>query len=153
MGKKILWGLLIIMAAIQLYRPTRNISEVPSPNDIRVHYSVPGNVQSILKKACYDCHSNNTHYPWYANIQPVAMWLAHHIDEGKAELNFSEFAVYPPKKADHKLEELVEMVEEQEMPLRSYTLIHKEAVLTQSEVETLVTWAKELRNTIQPQQQ
>lgn len=150
MAKKILYGLLIVLVVIQFIRPGRNISEVPSANDIRVHYSVPAEVESILKRACFDCHSNNTYYPWYTNIQPVGWWLQNHINEGKGELNFSEFAAYSPKKADHKLEEVVEMVEEKEMPLKSYTWVHRDAVLNAQEIETLVNWANGLRATIQP---
>lgn len=148
MAKKILLGLLIILVVIQFIRPTPNTSDIPSENDIRVHYSVPSNVLSILKRACFDCHSNNTNYPWYSYIQPVAWWLDHHIQEGKEELNFSEFASYSPKKADHKLEEMIEMVEDEEMPLESYTYVHKDATLSDSEKELLINWAKELRNTI-----
>lgn len=150
MVKKILYGLLAVLIIIQFIRPERNISELPSENDIRVQYPLPANVQSILKRACYDCHSNNTSYPWYTNIQPVGWFLQNHVNEGKEELNFSEFATYSAKKADHKLDEVIEMVEEKEMPLESYTLIHKEAILTAEETETLINWAKDLRKTIYP---
>ncbi len=150
MVKKIGYGLLAVLIIIQFFRPERNISEIPSENDIRVQHPLPGNVERILKRACYDCHSNNTNYPWYANIQPIGWWLQDHVDEGKRELNFSEFATYSAKKADHKLDEVIELVEEKEMPLESYTLIHKEAVLTADETETLINWAKELRKTIYP---
>jgi len=150
MLKKIGYGLLAVLIVIQFIRPERNISEMPSENDIRVHHPLPGNVESILKRACYDCHSNNTNYPWYTNIQPIGWWMQDHVNEGKRELNFSEFATYSPKKADHKLDEVIELVEEKEMPLESYTLIHKDAVLTADETETLINWAKELRKTIYP---
>lgn len=149
MGKKILYGLLAVLVIMQFIRPERNVSEIPSANDIRVQYPMPANVESILKRACYDCHSNNTSYPWYTNIQPLGWWLQHHVDEGKAELDFSEFATYSPKKADHKLEEVVEMVEEKEMPLESYTWIHKDAVLSTEEIEIVTQWANELRSVIQ----
>lgn len=150
MAKKILLGVLVVLVVMQFIRPEKNESDVPSANDIRVHHAVPDNVLSILKRACYDCHSNNTNYPWYANIQPIGWWLANHIEEGKEELNFSEFAAYSAKKADHKLEELAEMVEDREMPLESYTLIHKEAVLSSEEAETLINWANDVRKTIKP---
>lgn len=149
MGKKILYGLLAVLVIMQFIRPERNVSEIPSANDIRVQYPMPANVESILKRACYDCHSNNTNYPWYTNIQPIGWWMQHHVDEGKAELDFSEFATYSPKKADHKLEEVVEMVEEKEMPLESYTWIHKDAVLSAEEIEIVTQWANELRSVIQ----
>jgi hypothetical protein len=89
--KKILLAALIVFIAIQFIRPARNECGQPSPTDISKIDSVPGNVQTILKTYCYDCHSNHTNYPWYSNIQPAGWWLASHIKEGKAELNFSEF--------------------------------------------------------------
>lgn len=150
MVKKIFTGLLIVLIVMQFIRPDKNVSEIPSPNDIRVYHAVPDNVLSILKRACYDCHSNNTSYPWYAEIQPVGWWLADHVKEGKSELNFSEFGTYSVKKADHKLEEVVEMVEDKEMPLESYTFIHKDAVLSKEESELLINWANNLRATIKP---
>lgn len=146
MVKKILVGLLVILVVIQFIRPEKNISEVPGENDIRVKHHVPATVMSVMKRACYDCHSNNTDYPWYAHIQPLGWWLNHHIEEGKEHLDFSEFATYSNKKAAHKLEEVVEMVEEGEMPLESYTLIHKDAVLNERERELLIDWANEVRS-------
>lgn len=150
MAKKIFIGLVVVLLIIQLIRPEKNISEIPSPNDIRVHHAVPNNVLSILKRSCFDCHSNNTHYPWYAEIQPVGWWLADHIEEGKEELDFSEFGSYSAKKADHKLEEVVEMIEEKEMPLESYTRIHKDAILSKDDAELVINWANKLRATIKP---
>lgn len=141
MFKKILIGLLFVLIFLQFIRPERNISEGKSANHISNKYAVPENVDAILKKACNDCHSNNTVYPWYANVQPVGMWLADHVKEGKGELNFDEFLTYSPKKAHHKLEECIEMVKEGEMPLNSYTWIHKDANLTQDEKVAITDWA------------
>src|SRR4051812_1459572 len=92
--KRILLLLSVVFVIIQFFHPAKNQSEVISINDITKVYPVPGEVQKILKTSCYDCHSNNSIYPWYAKIQPVSWWLNHHIDEGKHELNFSEFATY-----------------------------------------------------------
>src|SRR5213592_2028705 len=99
MLSKILLVLLLLLIVIQFVRPEKNQSTGVSANDITTKYAVPTAVQSVLKRACFDCHSNNTTYPWYDNIQPVAWWLNHHIEEGKDELNFSEFTTYSPKKA------------------------------------------------------
>ena len=148
MRRKILLGLLLVLVAIQFVRPAKNQSTGISTNDISKAYDVPENVNDILKKACNDCHSNNTVYPWYSNIQPVAWWLDHHIDDGKKELNFSEFTSYSPKKQHHKLEEVIEMVKEGEMPLNSYTWMHKNAKLTDAEKLTVSEWADNLRNEI-----
>ncbi len=141
MIKKILLILLVALLVLQFIRPTRNQSEGRSENHIANKYSIPANVSGILEKACYDCHSNNTVYPWYTNIQPVGLWLQNHVKEGKAELNFSEFLAYSPKKARHKMDEVIEMVKEGEMPLNSYTLIHKNADLSTEEKTALTDWA------------
>lgn len=153
MFKKILIVLLILLVAIQFIRPERNQSNAQSANDITSHYEVPANVQLVLQKACYDCHSNNTTYPWYANIQPVGLWLQNHINEGKEHLNFSEFASYNKKKQAHKLEEVVETVEKDEMPLSSYTKIHHGAKLSKEDKDVLLTWSKSLQQQIAEQQQ
>lgn len=149
MFKKILTLLLVALVVIQFIRPAKNESAEMSANDIEKHYAVPENVKGILKKACRDCHSNNTEYPWYSNIQPVAWWLNGHIVDGKKHFNLSEFASYPPKKADHKLEELIESQEDHWMPLESYTIVHKEAILTQTETQEVIAWANALRKEIQ----
>jgi hypothetical protein len=141
MIRKILLVLLVALLLIQFIRPTRNISEGKSDNHLTNKYTVPANVSGVLEKACYDCHSNNTVYPWYTNIQPVGLWLQNHVNEGKKELNFSEFLAYSPKKARHKMDEVIEMVKEGEMPLKSYTLIHKNADLSSEEKTALTDWA------------
>src|ERR1700749_4414155 len=119
MKKKILIVVIILLAAIQFIRPARNLSATVSSNDISKFYHVPANVSDILQRSCNDCHSNNTVYPWYSNIQPVGWWLQNHINEGKKELNLSEFGAYTPKRQDHKMEEFIEMVEKDEMPLNT----------------------------------
>ena len=96
-------------------------------------------VAAVLKTNCYDCHSNHTQYPWYAQIAPVSFWLDEHIEEGKEHFNVSDWSSYSDKKKDHKLEELVEEVEEDEMPLDSYTWIHGN--LSPDQKELLIAWA------------
>lgn len=142
-------GLLLLLVVAQFIRPEKNTAQLASENDIRVHYNVPGNVLSVLKRACYDCHSNNSSYPWYTNIQPLGWWIQRHIDEGKEHFNFSEFASYSIKKAAHKMEEVAEEVEEGEMPLTNYTWMHAEAKLTDSEKELIVSWAKNLQQQLE----
>ena len=111
-------------------------------------YKPSDEIASKIKASCYDCHSNVSEYPWYSNIQPVGWFLKHHIDDGKKHLNFSEFGTYSPKKQAHKLEESYELIEKGEMPLSSYTLIHKDAVLTEAEQATLIAYFKEIENSI-----
>lgn len=145
MVKKILLGLAILLLAIQFIRPAKNQAEGVSANDISLVYTtMPKDIQVLLQEKCYDCHSNNTVYPWYSNVQPVAWWLADHVKEGKEHLNFAEFKTYDTKKATHKLEEIVEEVTKGEMPLDSYTLIHRDAVVSSEEQVALRNWIASL---------
>jgi hypothetical protein len=144
--KKIILVLLVVLIIIQFFHPRKNVATVKSPNHISAVYNVPADVNGILDKACNDCHSNNTRYPWYNNIQPVAWWLANHIDEGKRELNFDEFKTYRVGRQYNKLKEVIEQVKEGEMPMTSYTLIHTDAKLTDQEKSSLITWAESIRN-------
>jgi Haem-binding domain len=146
--KRILMALLIIFIAIQFIRPAKNRSEGISANDISTKYPVPDSVQAILKVACYDCHSNNTRYPWYAEIQPVAWWLNNHIKDGKRGLNFSEFTSYRIKKQFHRLDDINKLVKKNEMPLSSYTLIHTDAKLTEGQKLAIAAWATSIRDSI-----
>ncbi|RZJ34788.1 MAG: cytochrome C [Flavobacterium sp.] len=147
--KKILIGLLVVFVLIQFYRPARNeYHGVVPAADISKSYNVPAAQMAVLKTSCYDCHSNNTVYPWYANIQPVRFWLDDHISEGKRELNFSEFGNYPKKKQIRKLKSTVKEIKDGEMPLASYTLIHRDAALTDNEKIALITWAKSLQDSL-----
>ena len=145
MKRKILLTLLAILVIIQFIRPARNLSDQLSTNDLTRHYTVPQDVQEILQRSCNDCHSNNTRYPWYNNIQPVAWWLNHHVDEGKEELNFDEFATYAAARKYDKIKETKKEVDEGEMPIYSYTLVHAEARLTDAEKQALTSWSENIR--------
>ncbi len=144
MVKKILVGLLLLMVVMQLLQPTKNVSEGISTNDISKTYAVPADVQNVFEKKCYDCHSNNTHYPWYIHIQPIGWWMASHIKDAKDHLNFSEFKKYDEKKAHHKLEELSEEITEGSMPLKSYVWLHAEAKVTPEENKKINDWVQSL---------
>ncbi len=146
--KRFLIILLVAFLAIQFFRLQKNIAAVPQVNDITTKYAVPVNVQAVLKTSCYDCHSNNTKYPWYNNIQPVAWFLADHVKEGKKELNFNEFASYRIGKQYRKLETVMNEIEEDEMPIESYTLIHGDAKLSASQKKLVTDWAIAIRDSI-----
>ena len=147
MLKKILIGLGILLIIIQFIRPEKNESN-DLTNDISNKYEVPADVNHLLQVSCNDCHSNKTEYPWYANIQPVAWWLDDHIQDGKKDLNFSDFTKKPLFVQNHKFDEIVEMVEKNEMPLPSYTNfgLHPEADLSEAQRKTLIDWAKAQMN-------
>ncbi len=140
--------LLLVFIVIQFFRPAKNKSEGISVTDITTKYTIPQDVQAALKTACYDCHSNNTAYPWYNNIQPVAWWLADHIKEGKQELNFSEFASYKIGRQYRKLDGINKEIKDGEMPLDSYTLIHKDAILSDQQKLSISNWVTSVRDSI-----
>jgi hypothetical protein len=145
--KKILVLLLVILVLAQFYRSPKNLSGNDSQH-ISKTYPVPAEVNTILVKACYDCHSNKTRYPWYAEIQPVALWLHNHVIDGKKELNFSEFSGYRIRKQYRKLEECIDEVKKDAMPLSSYTITHTDAKLTDTEKAALVGWFETVRNSM-----
>lgn len=140
--KRILYVFAIILLVLQFFQSHSNTGSAYGNQDISTVVPVPDEVKQILEVSCNDCHSNQTSYPWYTYIQPIGMWINHHVDEGKHELNFTEFASYKKKRQLHKLDEVVEMVEEQEMPLQSYTWIHGNAKLTPEQTKLLIDWAK-----------
>jgi Haem-binding domain len=146
--KRLFLLLLLVFVVIQFFRPAKNISAGISANDITTKYAMPEDVQTALKTACYDCHSNNTRYPWYNNIQPVAWWLADHVNEGKRDLNFSEFASYRIGRQYNKLEQINGEIKEGEMPLSSYTLIHKDAILNEQQKLSIANWVTSVRDSI-----
>jgi hypothetical protein len=143
MIKKIAIAVLVLLIAIQFIPYEKNISN-DQTYDIANSYEVPDNIQTIFKNACNDCHSNKTVYPWYSKIEPTGYWLNNHIVDGKRHLNFSEFTNRPLAVQNHKLEEIVEMVEKGEMPLEDYTNfgLHPEANLTQAQRQEIIDWAK-----------
>lgn len=148
MLKKILLVLFGLFILIQFHRPPLNITKASQPNDISQVYAVPTHVQSILNKACNDCHTNNTKYPWYAQVQPVRFWLNRHVKEGKQELNFNDFKTFEPRRQYRKMEEIIKEVEEDEMPLSSYTLVYTDARLTATEKQQLTDWAQGIIDTM-----
>lgn len=150
MFKKIALALLVVFVVMQFFRPAKNTSTVAAAN-IASKYNTPNNVQAVLKKACNDCHSNNTVYPWYAELQPLGWWLDHHVDEGKEELNLDDFLNYSLRKQYHKLEEITEQVKTGEMPLNSYTWTHKDAILTMEEKLLLTSWSQGIRTQMEQQ--
>jgi hypothetical protein len=140
-------GILVLLVLIQLYRPTRNLSN-DDANAIGKKYQMPDSVQAILKSSCYDCHSNNTVYPWYANVQPVSAWLTNHINEGKEHLNFSDFLTYKPNRQLHEIQGIKKEVKKDGMPLSSYTLIHTYAKLSPGQKDQLYAWADSVGATL-----
>jgi len=138
--KKIAVLALFALIILQFFGPEKNVGDVTDLEPFLTETNPPASVQKILKTACYDCHSSNTRYPWYSNIEPVSYWMDGHVKHGKDELNFSEWSTYSAKRKDHKLEEILEEVEEGHMPISSYRWIHADAVLTEAQIKELEDW-------------
>lgn len=140
--------LIFLLLLIQSVRFEKTSEKVDPAKDFIALTSANAEVANTLKIACYDCHSNQPSYPWYTNIAPVSWWIKHHINEGSHHLNFSIWGTYSEKRKDHKLEECIEMVEEGEMPMNSYTWMHNDAKLTDAQKMQLVEFFKAIRSTI-----
>lgn len=143
MKKLIKTILLLALAAfvvMQFIRPDKNESGYDTVKIFESETGVKGDLAVMLKTKCYDCHSAQTEYPWYAEIAPVSYWLRDHVNDAKKHFNVSTWESYSAKKKDHKLDELIEMVEEGEMPLDYYTWLHDD--ITNEEREMLITWAR-----------
>ena len=136
-------GVFILLQAFRIDKSTQAAD--PAKDFILVNQP-DEDLGNLLKNSCYDCHSNQARYPWYTNIAPVSWWIKHHINEGSEHLNFSEWGSYSSRKADHKLKECVEMLEESEMPLSSYVLMHSDAALSSEQVSKLNAYFTSLRN-------
>jgi hypothetical protein len=149
MFKKILLVLLATLVVIQFIHPKKNTNKGPQPNYIGNNYAVPADVKTILAKACNDCHSNNTRYPWYATLQPVDWWMSDHVKDGKKKINFDEFTNRPAFYQHRKMEEVMKQIKEGEMPLNSYTWTHKDARLTSIEKEKLTGWAQSVMDAME----
>lgn len=136
--KIILVILLIALIILQFFRPEKNSGGYESVAAFESETKPSTQVKAILKESCYDCHSNQTQYPWYSEIAPISLWLEDHIEHGKGHFNVADWESYSVKKKDHKLEELFEMVEAGEMPLPSYTWVHGN--ILEDERKLLLQW-------------
>lgn len=140
---KVIAAILVFVILIIQFFPIDKENPKPTPEmDFLAIKDTPANTAKIIRTSCYDCHSNESRYPWYSNVQPVGWFLKNHIDEARKHLNFSTFATYEPKRQAHKLAEARELVEKGEMPLNSYVLGHPEAQLSDAERNEILNYFK-----------
>lgn len=132
--KKILIILAVLFVAIQFIPVDRSNPPVTAELD------APSDITAVLRTSCYDCHSNETNWPWYAYVAPVSFLVAGDVNDGRKRLNFSEWDKYDIQKREKKLEEIVELAELGEMPLSIYTLVHPNAKLDPLRVKILKDW-------------
>lgn len=140
--------LLVGLVGIQFFPTSLNQSDTIPTSDFMVVNNVPKEVERIITTSCYDCHSNNTEYPWYNKLQPVAWFLEDHVAHGKEELNFNEWADYSTRRKNSKLKSINSQIEDEEMPLWSYTLIHREAELSEDEKKIVLDWVSKLKDSL-----
>ncbi|WP_019668745.1 heme-binding domain-containing protein [Eudoraea adriatica] len=140
--KKIAKLLLLLFIAIQFFRPEKNIDQGSHLAEFLNETNPPENVETILTNSCYDCHSSNTAYPWYNNIAPVSWWISGHIKEAKGNLNLSDWDSYSKRQKVHKLEEVIEVIDEGKMPLKQYAWIHKNAGISKEQGKAVIEWAR-----------
>ena len=146
--KRISIALLIVFAGIQFIPTAINQSDEILETDFMKTFNVPNNIKGLMETSCYDCHSNNTDYPWYNRIQPASWFLEGHIKDAKKELNFSEFGAYSKRKQKSKLKSIASQIRDGVMPLYSYTLIHRDAKLSDKDKSLLENWVNELRDNL-----
>ncbi|HEY9221166.1 MAG TPA: heme-binding domain-containing protein [Lutibacter sp.] len=142
--KKVLLGFLVVLILIQFIRPEKNESK-NEMNAMSTVMEIPVEVTKIIQTSCADCHSNSTNYPWYSEIAPVSWYLAQHVKEGKENLNFSGWTAYNKDQQEHILKDIKEVLNEREMPLKSYLLIHKDAKLTENQYQILYDWVNSIK--------
>lgn len=140
--------LFILFVGIQFLPKQINKSQTISKADFLVANKVPANIKNKLQTSCYDCHSNNTNYPWYSKIQPVAKFLENHVIDGKKELNFSEWDSLSVRRKKSKLKAIASQIQDDEMPLSSYTIIHKDAKFTKAEKQEMIQWMTQKRDSL-----
>jgi hypothetical protein len=133
--KAVLLGILVVTALLQTVQPDRSNPEVTAPLD------APPEVMAVLRRACYDCHSNETRWPWYSYLSPVSILVANHVQEGRRHLNFSEWTAMDAAKQMHASSEILEVLESGEMPLKSYLFLHGDAELNAADKALLRSWA------------
>lgn len=146
--KKIVIALILVFIGIQFIPKNYNESTEVLTTDFITQFNPSKKIESLLKTSCYDCHSNNTDYPWYNKIQPVAWFMEGHIEEGKEELSFSEFGDYSKRRQKSKLKSIMSQIRDDEMPLWNYTLIHQDAKLSEEDKELLEEWLTNLRDNL-----
>jgi len=135
----------VVFALIQLIPVDRDNPTTDPSSEIILQ----GEVKLIIQTACYDCHSHNTTWPWYSNVAPVSWLVSYDVHQARDEMNFSQWNSYSAKKMDRKFREIVEEVEEEEMPLPIYLITHSEADLDESQRAILINWARSNSETVE----
>jgi heme-binding protein len=140
--RRIILGLIVFLAVIQVFRPAKTNPPVDPAREIGASMPVGPDVDAIFARACSDCHSNHTTWPWYTNVAPASWLVAYDVKKGRDELNFSEWGSYGPEKRAKLLKKICREVSEGEMPGLPYSLIHPRAKLTAADVRSVCRWTQ-----------
>ena len=127
----------VLLAAAQLVRPARTNPPIDSTQTLQAHTPEGGSTVSVINRACRDCHSNETSWPWYSNVAPVSWLIVHDVEEGRRAVNFSAWGAYPPDHRSKLLKDACKEVSEGEMPMSAYTFLHPEARLSAADVRAI----------------
>ena len=144
----ILYAIIAIFFLIQFIPSDLPANDEDVSNDLIHVENPPNEVAVILKKACYDCHSNQTRYPWYSYVAPISWLVSSDTKVGRGELNLSDWAELSKRKKIKTLTDISEEVEKRNMPLKVYTVIHRDAILSDEEIKTISDWTKNVSNQI-----
>jgi hypothetical protein len=139
-------ALSVLFVCVQFVRPNRANSPVNHSEAIESHARVTPEVAGIFERACKDCHSNQTEWPWYAEVAPISWYVADHVEHGRRNMNFSEWSNYDRAQADWLLGAMCMTAERGRMPLSSYTRLHHAAKLSPADVQTLCAWSQAERD-------
>ena len=142
-------GLIAIVAGMQLFRPARTNPPEDQTHTIYAREAMTESVSVILKKSCNDCHSSQTIWPWYTNIAPVSWIIASHVNEGRAELNFSDWGSYSAQDRRKLLGEICEQSTSRDMPGIFYTSVHANTRLSDSDIQSVCAWTNTQREPVQ----
>lgn len=140
MKKIILLGIVAFLIIAQFFRIDKTNPPIVAENDILNIANAPEHIGAMMKAACYDCHSNETKYPWYMDIAPISWWTKGHVNNARGSLNYSEWVNYSAEAKKHKLEDSALKVRKKWMPITTYLLMHPEARISEEDREELATW-------------
>jgi hypothetical protein len=141
--KRIVLGLAVVFAGMQLFRPDRTNPPVNAAQSVQAAATLPPDVGAVLRRSCFDCHSSETRWPWYSGVVPMAWAVANHVKEGRAQFSFSDWGTYPVRKRVAILEKMCDEVREGRMPLREYLWLHRDATLSEADWKSVCDWSTE----------
>jgi len=145
MRKAIRWTpivFVVVLAGIQLYRPART-NPVTNPADtLAATGRLTPEVSAIIDRSCRDCHSNETRWPWYSNIAPMSWGVIDHVNDGRRHMNFSRWGTYDPEDAREFFVDMCALARKHDMPMPSYTWLHRDARLSDQDIATLCAWTE-----------